>query len=175
MWAFGKARYPELLLLSLRWCLANLCACFDWDRSLMLMVTCLTCLLTSCYILAHGYLIVILYWSLCEDSLLFCKSCHNDVYNYLNTCLYALWSTLIWISCIASHSSLGLCLMSSLSKGENMGTKLVELLLMVERRNMINIYLRARACIESVSGSWFRKSFWVWAFLARSVLVLSLS
>jgi hypothetical protein len=46
-----------------------------------------------------------------------------------------------------------LCLMSSLSKGENMGTKLVELLLMVERRNVINIYLRARACIEIVSGS----------------------
>jgi hypothetical protein len=34
-----------------------------------------------------------------------------------------------WISCIASRSSLGLCLMSSLLKGEGMGTKLVELLL----------------------------------------------
>jgi hypothetical protein len=41
-------------------------------------------------ILAHGYLLVILLWSLCEDSLLFCKSWHNGVHNYLNTCLYAL-------------------------------------------------------------------------------------
>jgi hypothetical protein len=41
-------------------------------------------------ILAYGYLLVILLWSLCEDSLLFCKSRHNDVHNCLNTCLYAL-------------------------------------------------------------------------------------
>jgi hypothetical protein len=41
-------------------------------------------------ILAHGYLLVILLWSLCKDSLLFCKSCHNGVYNCLNTYLYAL-------------------------------------------------------------------------------------
>jgi hypothetical protein len=45
--------------------------------------------------LAHGYLLVILWWSLYVDSLLFYKSLHDDVYNYLNTCLYALWSTLI--------------------------------------------------------------------------------
>jgi hypothetical protein len=50
----------------------------------------LTCLFTSCYILAHGYLLVILYWSPYEDSLLFCKSWHHDVYNCLNTCLYVL-------------------------------------------------------------------------------------
>jgi hypothetical protein len=47
MWAFGKARYPEFLLLSLRWCPASLYACFDWDRSLMLVVACLTCLLLA--------------------------------------------------------------------------------------------------------------------------------
>jgi hypothetical protein len=41
-------------------------------------------------ILAHGYLLVIRLWSLCEDSLLFCKSWHNGVHNCLNTCLYAL-------------------------------------------------------------------------------------
>jgi hypothetical protein len=41
-------------------------------------------------ILAHGYLLVILLWSLYEDSLLFCKSWHNDVHNCLNTCVYAL-------------------------------------------------------------------------------------
>jgi hypothetical protein len=40
---------------------------------------------------------------------------------------------------IASRSSLGLCLMSSLSKGESMGTKLVELFVnqVLERRNTI--------------------------------------
>jgi hypothetical protein len=41
-------------------------------------------------ILAHVYLLVILLWSLYDDSLLFCKSWYNGVYNYLNTCLYAL-------------------------------------------------------------------------------------
>jgi hypothetical protein len=41
-------------------------------------------------ILAHGYLLVILLWSLCEDSILFCKYWHNGVHNCLNTCLYAL-------------------------------------------------------------------------------------
>jgi hypothetical protein len=48
-------------------------------------------------------------------------------------------------------------LMSSLPKGESMGTKLVELFAnrVIERRNMINDYLRGRACIESVRGSGF--------------------
>jgi hypothetical protein len=62
-----------------------------------------------------------------------------------------------WVlqTCIASRSSLGLCLMSSLSKGKNMGTKLVKLFAnrVVERRNMINDYLSGRDCIESVRGS----------------------
>jgi hypothetical protein len=61
------------------------------------------------------------------------------VYNCSNTCLYALLITIILISCIASRSSLSLCLMSSLRKGESIDTKLVELFAnrMVERRNMI--------------------------------------
>jgi hypothetical protein len=44
--------------------------------------------------------------------------------------------------------------MSSLSKGKSMGTKLVELFAnrVVETRNMINVYLRGRAFIESVRG-----------------------
>jgi hypothetical protein len=44
--------------------------------------------------------------------------------------------------------------MSLLSKGESMGTKLVELFTnrVVEKRNMINDYLRGRACIERVRG-----------------------
>jgi hypothetical protein len=46
----------------------------------------------------------------------------------------------------------------------------------VEREKIYdNIYLRGRACIESVRGSWFQGEFWVWAFLARFVLVLSFS
>jgi hypothetical protein len=54
------------------------------------VVACLTYLFTSCYTLAHNYFLVILDWSICEDLHLFCKSWHNDVYNDLNTCLYAL-------------------------------------------------------------------------------------
>jgi hypothetical protein len=44
--------------------------------------------------------------------------------------------------------------MSSLSKGESMSTKLVELFAnrVVERRNMTNDYLRGRAYVESVRG-----------------------
>jgi hypothetical protein len=36
-------------------------------------------------ILAQSYLLVILLWSLCDDSLLFYKSWHNGVHNCLNT------------------------------------------------------------------------------------------
>jgi hypothetical protein len=45
--------------------------------------------------------------------------------------------------------------MNSLPKGKSMGTKLVELFAnhVVERKNMINDYLRGSACIESVRGS----------------------
>jgi hypothetical protein len=45
--------------------------------------------------------------------------------------------------------------MSSLSKGKSMGTKLVELFAnrVDEGGNMINDYLRRRACIERVRGS----------------------
>jgi hypothetical protein len=45
--------------------------------------------------------------------------------------------------------------MSSLPKGESIGTKLVELFVnrVVERRNMIKDYLRGRACIESIRRS----------------------
>jgi hypothetical protein len=45
--------------------------------------------------------------------------------------------------------------MSSLSKRKSMGTKLIELFAnrVVERKNMINDYLRGRACIERVRES----------------------
>jgi DNA-binding MarR family transcriptional regulator len=53
-----------------------------------------------------------------------------------------------------------LCLISSLPKGESMGTKLVERFAnrVDERRNIINAYLKGRACIESVRGVDFRGS-----------------
>jgi hypothetical protein len=90
-------------------------------------------------ILAHGYLLVILLWSCCEDTLLFCKSWHNDVYNWLILACVPCEAPSFSISCISSHSSLGLCLMSSLSKEESMGTKMVELFAnwVVERINLI--------------------------------------
>jgi hypothetical protein len=55
-----------------------------------------------------------------------------------------------WISCITSHSSLGLYLMSSLLKRESIGTKLVELFVnrVVERRNMIKVYLRGELALR---------------------------
>jgi hypothetical protein len=62
--------------------------------------------------------------------------------------------------------------MSSLPKRESMDTKLAELFAnqVVERRNMINDYLRGRACIESVRGSvdfeLHELLCWFWAFLA---------
>jgi hypothetical protein len=56
----------------------------------MLVVACLMFFIHFMLILPHGYLLVILLWSLCEDSLLSCKSWHGDGYNCLNTCLYAL-------------------------------------------------------------------------------------
>jgi hypothetical protein len=42
-----------------------------------------------------------------------------------------------------------------IAKGESMSTKLVELFAnrVIERRNMINDYLREGTCIESVRGS----------------------
>jgi hypothetical protein len=46
----------------------------------------------------------------------------------------------------------------------------------VERRNMINVYLKERACIESVRGSWSKKSFefcGLFIFLSFSYLLAS--
>ena len=119
-------------------------------------------------ILAHGYLLVILLWSPFVDSLLFCKFWHYDDYNYSNTCLYALWSTLILILMHSISFFSWFVVDEFIAKGgENMGTKLVELFAnrVVERRNMINDYLKGRACIERVRGSWFQGECWFWAFL----------
>jgi hypothetical protein len=183
MWVFGKARFPELLLLLLRWCLESIYACFGWDGSLMLVVAYLTCLFTSCHILDHGYLLVILYWSPCEDSLLFCKSWHHDVYYCLNTCLYALWSTLI-LGLMHSISFFSQFVFDEfIAKGGEYGHKVGWTLVnrVVERRNMINIYLRGRASIESVRGVnpggvfecdlFLLVLFWFWAFLSSSVIL----
>jgi hypothetical protein len=61
-----------------------------------------------------------------------------------------------------------------------MGTKLVELLAnwVVERRNMINDYLRGRACIERVRGVLilsFCADFELFLLFQASVLILSVS
>jgi hypothetical protein len=40
----------------------------------MLFVACLMCFIHFMLILAHGYLLIILLWSLSVDSLLLCKS-----------------------------------------------------------------------------------------------------
>jgi hypothetical protein len=44
----------------------------------------------SFHILAYGYWLVISLWSLCEDSLLFCKFGIMIMHNCLNTYLYTL-------------------------------------------------------------------------------------
>jgi hypothetical protein len=41
----------------------------------------------------------------------------------------------------------------------------------VERRNMINDYLRGSACIESVMRFLIQEGFWVWSFLAHSAFL----
>jgi hypothetical protein len=126
MWAFGKARVSNLCCSLWDDASEFIYACFGWDRSLYAygglaidFISYLISWLLACYLFVVS----------CDDSLLSCKSWHNDEYNCLNTCLYTLWSTLILNSCIASHSSLRLCLMRSLPKGEKLCTKLVELML----------------------------------------------
>jgi hypothetical protein len=163
MWAFDKACYLELLLLLLRWCLASLYVCFGWYRSLMLVVT---WLIHFMLILPHGYLLVILWWSLYVDSLLFYKSWHNGVHNCLNTCLYALWSILI-LNLMHGISFFSRFVFDEfIAKGGEYGHKVGRTLAnrVDERRNMINDYLRERACIESVRGSWFQGECWFWDF-----------
>ncbi len=44
-----------------------------------------------------------------------------------------------------------------------------------ERRNMINDYLRGRACIERVRGSWSQRECWFWAFVLFWALLALLS
>jgi hypothetical protein len=85
----------------------------------MLVVDLLNLLFTLSHILAPDYLLVISLWSLVRIHSYFTCLGIMVEYNCLNTCLYTLWSTLILISCIASRSSLGLCLMSSLPKGRD--------------------------------------------------------
>jgi hypothetical protein len=105
-------------------------ACLGWDRSLYACGDLLNLHIhfisyLSSWPLACYLVMVSLWWF----TLVFVSLGIMVLYNCLNTCMYILWSTLILMSCIASHSSLGLCLMSSLSKGERLCVKLAELLL----------------------------------------------
>jgi hypothetical protein len=82
----------------------------------------------------------------------------NDVHNCLNTCLYALWSTLI-LNFMHSISFFSQFVFDKfIVKGEEYGYKVGRTLAnrVDERRSMINNYLRGRTCIESVRGSWFQ-------------------
>jgi cadmium resistance protein CadD (predicted permease) len=54
----------------------------------MLVVDLLNLLIHFLSILAHGYLLVILSWSRCADSLLFVSLGMMMLYNCSNTCLY---------------------------------------------------------------------------------------
>jgi hypothetical protein len=102
-------------------------ACLAWDRSpyacgdFAQIATSLNFISSS--LLRVGYLSMVYLWEL---SLIFANLGILLSIVTLNICWYNLWSILILISCIASHASLGLCLMSSLPKGERMCTKLVE-------------------------------------------------
>jgi hypothetical protein len=109
-------------------------------------------------ILALSYLLVILLWSFCEDSLLFCKSWHNGVHNCLFICLYVLWSTLILNLKHSISFFSQFAFDEFIVKGGEIVHKVGWTLAnrVVERRNMINDYLRGSVCIESVRGSWFQ-------------------
>jgi hypothetical protein len=105
----------------------------------MLVMACLTCLFTSCHILAHDYLLVILYWSLVRIHSCFASlDTRMCIITEILACMPC-ETPYFWILCIVSHSYLDLCLMSSLPKGERLYTKLVELFAnwVVERKNMI--------------------------------------
>jgi hypothetical protein len=116
-------------------------------------------------ILAHGYLLVILLWSLCKNSLLFYKSWYNGVHNCLDTCLYALWSTLIlnlmYIILFFSRFMFN----EFIAKGEEIVHKVGWALanLVVERKNMINGYLRRELALRVLGGVDF-KGCWVFWF-----------
>ena len=90
-------------------------------------------------ILAHGYLLVILLWSSYVDSLLFCKSWYGGGYNCLNTCLYALGSTLILILMHSISFFSWFVFDEFIAKGGEYGHKVGRTLAnrVVERRNMI--------------------------------------
>jgi hypothetical protein len=126
-------------------------------------------------ILAHAYLLVILLWSSYVDSHLFHKFWHGDGYTCSNTFLYALWSTLILILMHSISFFSRFVFDEFIAKGGEYGHKVGRLFAnrVVERRNTINDYLRGRACIESVRGSWFQGECWFQAFV--SILSFSCS
>jgi hypothetical protein len=155
MWTFGKARFSELLLLLLRWCLVSLYAYFGWHMSLMLVVVCLTWLFTlslsllmaTCLLSCYGLFMRIHYYFTTLGMLM--------VYNCSNTYLYALWSTVI-LDLMYSISFFSRFMFDEfIVQGGEYGHKVDWTLAnqVVERRNMINVYLRGRACIQSVRGS----------------------
>jgi hypothetical protein len=105
--------------------------------------------------LSSWLLLVILLWSLCEDSLLLCKSWHGGGYNCSNTCVYALCSTLILILMHSISFFSRFVFDGFIAKGGEYGHKVGRTLAnrVEDRRNMIIDYLRGRACIKRVRRS----------------------
>jgi hypothetical protein len=98
-------------------------ACLAWDQSpyacddFAQIATSLNFISSS--LLHICYLLMVYLWGL---TLIFTNLGILMSIVSLNICWYNLWNSIILISCIAS-TSLGLCLMSSLLKGERMFTK----------------------------------------------------
>jgi hypothetical protein len=141
-------------------------ACLAYDRSLyacgdllnlfIQFISYLSSWLFACYLVMV---------SLRGFTLVFASLGIMVVYNCLNTCLYILWSILILIS--AQHLILLLvcvqwvhCQIEYLHKIDRTLANRV-----VERRNMIKVYPKGKACKESVRGS-----FWFWALFAFSLV-----
>jgi hypothetical protein len=117
--------------------------------------------MTTCLLSRYGLL-----WGF---TLVFCKSWHNGVHNYLNTCLYVLWSTLILILKQSISLFSQFVFDEFIAKGGEYGHKVNKILAnrVHARRNMINDYLRERACIESVRGSVDFELFLLFSWICR--------
>jgi hypothetical protein len=105
-------------------------------------------------ILAHDYLLVILLWSFYEDSLLFASLGILIVYNCSKICLYALWNTII-LDLMYSISFFSRFVFDKIIvKGGEYEHKVDWTLAnqVIERGNMINIYLRERELALRVLG-----------------------
>jgi hypothetical protein len=84
----------------------------------------------------------------------FCESCHNDVYNCLNICLNALLSTIIFNLMHSISFFYRFMFDVFITKGGEYGHKVgwTPANQVVERRNMINDYLRKELALRVLGG-----------------------